>query len=77
MAKENAEQFLEVATHDAALRDKLKAVSNLEEFVEVAQAMGYKFTSQELKAVIKENSEGVIMRRKTGIWPWLRQFSWA
>lgn len=76
MSKESAEQFLEAATVDMILRDKLKAAGNFEEFVQIAQSMGYNFTAQELKLVIKENSEGVTMRRKTGVWPWLRHFSW-
>lgn len=76
MSKENAQQFLEAATLDTILRDKLTAAGNFEEFVQIAQSIGYNFTSQELKLVIKENSEGVTMRRKTGVWPWLRHFSW-
>lgn len=76
MSIESAEKFLEAATVDSILRDKLTGAGNFEEFVQIAQAMGYNFTAQELKLVIKENSEGVTMRRKTGVWPWLRHFSW-
>ena len=76
MSTENAEQFLELITEDAALRDKLTGIASFDEFVNVAQSMGYEFSKHELKIIIKENSEGVTMRRKTGIWPWLRQFSW-
>ena len=76
MSRESAENFLEAATVDSILRDKLTAAGNFEEFVQIAQSMGYNFTAQELKLVIKENSEGVTMRRKTGVWPWLRHFSW-
>lgn len=77
MSRESAEQFLEAATEDGTLREKLKSVHSLQDFINVAETMGYSFTSHELKSVIKENSEGVTMRRKTGIWPWLRQFSWV
>ena len=76
MSRESAEKFLEAATVDSILRDKLTAAGNFEEFVQIAQSIGYNFTAQELKLVIKEHSEGVTMRRKTGVWPWLRHFSW-
>ena len=76
MSRESAENFLEAATVDSILRDKLTAAGNFEEFVQIAQSIGYNFTAQELKLVIKEHSEGVTMRRKTGVWPWLRHFSW-
>ncbi|HEY9851591.1 MAG TPA: Nif11-like leader peptide family natural product precursor [Leptolyngbyaceae cyanobacterium] len=77
MSRDSAEKFLEAATEDSTLREKLKSANSLQDFIDVAETMGYSFTNHELKAVIKENSEGVTMRRKTGIWPWLRQFSWG
>ena len=76
MSRESADLFLEAATQDAILRDKLKAASNPDEFVKIAEALGYSFTTQELKSVVRENSEQVTLRRKTGIWPWLRQVTW-
>lgn len=76
MSRESADLFLEAATQDTILREKLKTAGNPEEFAKIAEALGYSFTSQELKSIIKENSEQVTLRRKTGIWPWLRQVTW-
>lgn len=76
MAKESAYQFLEDATSDSSLREKMTAASSPEEFIKMAETLGYIFTNQELKDVISENSENVTMRRQTGIWPWLRHVNW-
>ena len=76
MSRESADLFLEAATQDGILRDKLKTAGNPDEFVKIAEALGYSFTTQELKSVVRENSEQVTLRRKTGIWPWLRQVTW-
>lgn len=76
MTKESAYQFLEDATNDFSLREKMTAASNPEEFIKITETLGYSFTHQELKDVISENSENVTMRRPTGVWPWLRHVNW-
>jgi len=76
MAKESAYKFLEDATSDFSLREKMTAAINPEEFIKMTETLGYNFTNQELRDVISENSENVTMRRQTGIWPWLRHVNW-
>jgi predicted ribosomally synthesized peptide with nif11-like leader len=76
MSKESACQFLEAATYDPALRERFQEVASPEEFVKVARELGYALTTEELKDVVKEHSEGVILRRQTGVWPWLRKVKW-
>lgn len=77
MCKQDAHQFLEDATQNITLRDKCQAANNPSEFISLATGLGYHFTAQDLKNVIQESSEAVILRRKTGIWPWLRQVNWV
>lgn len=77
MSLESANQFLEAVASDEALRDKFEAVSGPEEFVKVTQQLGYNFTTQELLAIAKEQSQGVIVRRHTGVWRWLRTVNWV
>ncbi|MBE9226582.1 Nif11-like leader peptide family RiPP precursor [Phormidium sp. LEGE 05292] len=76
MTKESAHKFLEDATRDFALRDKMKEASNPDDFIKIAEKLNYSFTTQELKDVISEYSENVTMRRHTGVWPWLRDVHW-
>lgn len=76
MSKETAYQFLEAATQDLTLREKLTAAHDPDEFVRIAEGLGYSFTTQDLKDVVMENSENVTLRRKTGVWPWLRHVHW-
>lgn len=76
MTKESAYQFLEDATSDFSLREKMTAAHNPEEFIKMAETLGYNFTHQELRDVISEYSENITMRRQTGIWPWLRHVNW-
>ena len=76
MTKESAHKFLEDATRDFTLREKMKEASSPEDFIKIAEKLNYNFTSQELRDVISEYSENVTMRRHTGIWPWLRDVNW-
>jgi predicted ribosomally synthesized peptide with nif11-like leader len=76
MSKESASQLLEAATRNADLRKQFQGVANPDEFVKVASELGYPLTTDELKEVVKEHSEGVTLRRQTGIWPWLRSVRW-
>ena len=76
MSKESADKFLQAATYKSEIRDKFKNVTNPQEFIQVSQELGYSFTTEELKAVAKEKSKGVTMRRNTGVWGWLRTINW-
>ena len=76
MSKESANQFLEVAAHDTTLREKFTEVDNPQDFVKAAEEAGYYFTTEELKEVVKEHSEGATLRRTTGVWQWLRTVKW-
>lgn len=76
MSKEGATKFLKAAATDTALREKFKLVASPEEFLKIALELGYSFTTEELLAVVKEHSEGITLRRKTGIWQWLRSVNW-
>lgn len=77
MSLENANLFLESAAQDAKLRAKFETATNPEEFIKVASESGYEFTTEELKEAVTELSKGVILRRKTGVWPWLRTVKWV
>lgn len=72
MSHETAYQLLEVASQDSTIREKLEAATDPNDFIKIAETLGYQFTLEDLKAVVEENSAGVELRRKTGIWPWLR-----
>lgn len=76
MSTENAHQFLRDVSLHNHLRDEFKETTTPEQFIQKCQDLGYDFTTDELKEVIASHSEGVEIRRKTGIWVWLRQVNW-
>ncbi len=76
MSTQSANRFLEAISQDEALREKFAAVSNPEEFLAVCNRLGYNFTTDELKTLVKEQSQGVLVRRNTGVWKWLRSVNW-
>jgi predicted ribosomally synthesized peptide with nif11-like leader len=76
MSKESAKQFLQEAVKNTSLRDKFTDVRTPKEFLDMAQTLGYSFTTEELEIIVKEASQGVETRRPTGIWPWLRTIPW-
>lgn len=76
MSKQNATKFFQAAVTDTALREKFKRCGNLEEFLQAASELGYTFTQAQLMAVVKQHSEGINFRRKTGVWLWLRSINW-
>lgn len=76
MSKESAKQFLQEAVKNMSLRDKFTDVRTPKEFLDMAQTLGYSFTTEELEIIVKEASQGVETRRPTGIWPWLRTIPW-
>jgi predicted ribosomally synthesized peptide with nif11-like leader len=76
MSRESANQFLEAVAQDTNLRDKFQSVKNAEEFLQIAEQLGYTFTTEELKTLVSEQSQGITMRRRTGVWQWLRSVNW-
>ncbi len=76
MSKKNASQFLADAVQNQTLRETLETATNAEEFLNIAHQLGYTFTTEELSKVIHDYSEGIKVRRNTGVWPWLRNVHW-
>lgn len=76
MSKESANHFLEDAAQRSEIREKFTQAASPQEFAQVAEQLGYNFTPEELKEVVKEHSKGVTRRRQTGIWQWLRTVHW-
>lgn len=76
MSKKNVTQFLADAAQDRTLREKFQSANSSEEFLNIAQKLGYSFTTEELQNVIHDYSQGIEVRRNTGVWPWLRSVRW-
>lgn len=76
MSIESASRFLEAVTYDETLRDKFENVRSPEEFLTISQQLGYSFTTEELLGLAKEQSQGIMVRRHTGVWRWLRSVKW-
>lgn len=77
MSTESAHRFLEAVAQDEALRDKFKDANVPEDFLAISQQLGYTFTTEELRDIAREQSKGVLVRRKTGVWKWLRSINWV
>ena len=77
MSIESANRFLEAVAYDETLRDRFESVTNPDDFLRITEQLGYSFTTDELMALAKEQSQGVIVRRSTGVWKWLRSISWV
>jgi len=77
MSKKNVTQFLADAAQNRDLREKFQTVNSSEEFLSIAQQLGYNFTTEELQNVIHDCSQGIEVRRNTGVWPWLRSVHWV
>jgi predicted ribosomally synthesized peptide with nif11-like leader len=76
MSVKSATRFLCAASHDQTLRDRFLSVQSPDEFVGLSDRLGYCFTTTELKTIISEQSQGVVYRRPTGVWKWLREVRW-
>lgn len=76
MSAQSANQFLTKAVHDLEFQNKFEQAANPQEFIQIAEELGFDFTPDELKAVVQQNSEGVKVRRQTGVWRWLRNVNW-
>lgn len=77
MSVESATRFLRVIAQDQSIREKFALVDSPEDFISISSGLGYCFTTAELKAVIQEQSQGVLLRRSTGVWRWLRSVNWV
>lgn len=77
MSLESASRFLEAAAHNKELRDRFDTVQSPEEFLTMIQKLGYSFTTEELMTLAREQSQGVNVRRNTGVWKWLRSINWV
>ena len=76
MSIESASRFLEAVAYDETLRDKFAAIEGPEDFIRVTEQLGYSFTTEELMSLARERSQGVTVRRHTGVWKWLRTINW-
>ncbi|MBW4663900.1 MAG: Nif11-like leader peptide family natural product precursor [Chroococcus sp. CMT-3BRIN-NPC107] len=76
MSKKNVNQFLADAAQNRTLRETLQKATDAEEFLNISRQLGYTFTTEELREVINDCSEGIQVRRSTGVWPWLRNVNW-
>jgi predicted ribosomally synthesized peptide with nif11-like leader len=57
MAQENAARLFKAVREDQALKARLKAASEPETFIKIAQERGYDFTEEELQNEISKLSE--------------------
>lgn len=57
MAQKNAAQLLKAVKQDQALKERLKATSNPDAFIQIAQERGYNFTVEELENELSNLSE--------------------
>jgi predicted ribosomally synthesized peptide with nif11-like leader len=77
MSIESAQQFLEAVADSETLREQFEAVQKPEDFLQISQQLGYDFTTEELLSIAQEQSQGVVVRRHTGVWKWLRSINWV
>lgn len=77
MSIESASRFLEAAASDEELRRKFESVEGPEDFLRMTEQLGYSFTTDELMTIAHEQSQGIHVRRSTGVWKWLRSVNWV
>jgi predicted ribosomally synthesized peptide with nif11-like leader len=77
MSIESANRFLEAVAYDETVRDRFEGVTNPDDFLKITEQLGYSFTTDELMAIVKDQSKGIVVRRTTGVWKWLRNVSWV
>lgn len=79
MSLESANRFLEAVSYDETLREKFNAVKTPDDFHRIAEQLGYSFTTEELMTLAKQEGEkkGILARRSTGVWKWLRGINWV
>ena len=76
MSVKSATRFLNAVAQDHTLREKFIEAQSPDEFLEISHQLGYSFTTAELKKVITLKSRGIVVRRQTGVWKWLRGVNW-
>lgn len=54
MIKKSVNQFLQAVAQDIALQEKFKVAADSKEFLKIDEELGYSFTTEDLKAVVKE-----------------------
>ena len=77
MSIESANRFLEAVAYDETLRDRFQQIQGPDDFLSIIQQLGYSFTTDELLSIAQEQSEGINVRRHTGVWKWLRSINWV
>lgn len=77
MSLESASRFLEAVASDETLRERFDHMQEPEEFLQITEQLGYSFTTDELLTLAREQSEGITVRRHTGVWKWLRSINWV
>jgi len=77
MSLESASRFLEAVAYDEALRERFDHMQGPKEFLKITEQLGYSFTTEELMSLAREQSEGITVRRHTGVWKWLRGINWV
>jgi predicted ribosomally synthesized peptide with nif11-like leader len=77
MSLESASRFLEAVAYDETLRERFDHMQGPEEFLKITEQLGYSFTTDELLTLAREQSEGITVRRHTGVWKWLRSINWV
>ncbi|MEX0268357.1 Nif11-like leader peptide family natural product precursor [Leptolyngbyaceae cyanobacterium UHCC 1019] len=77
MSLESASRFLEAVAYDETLRERFDQMQGPEEFLKITEQLGYSFTTDELMSLAREQSEGITVRRHTGVWKWLRSIDWV
>jgi predicted ribosomally synthesized peptide with nif11-like leader len=58
MSTESVRQFLSAASSDSVLKQKLAAVTDSVNFVQIAQASGYSFSLEDLQTYITQHNNG-------------------
>lgn len=57
MVQEHAARFFKAIQKDEAFKQKLKATTDAEAFIKIAEGRGYHFTTEELETAIGKLSE--------------------
>jgi transposase len=76
MSIESANRLLTAAAQDEQIRDRFTTVSTQADFLQTSERLGYCFTATEFAEVIAAHSQGILRRRTTGVWRWLREINW-
>lgn len=76
MSQEEVMRFLKDVNQDHDLRTSLEEAADPQAFIQMVHQLGYQFEAGELEEVAHEQSQGIITRRPTGVWHWLRTVNW-